>query len=267
MNFKNWLEIVELSKPTSKIQKKTIIADRGTNVARPVIQYQWNTKLGNNIKLKMEPTGDSYYVIFYVNDVLYDFSSKKEGHVRDPEILGSVFYTLKLKANQLKAQRLTFRAHKGEGDKDRVIKGLNPEQYKPIIFNLIEQLRKEILQNEPEWAPPDDKIISLYQKIKRQVPTAIQHKSIVLLNNIIQRINNNEEIDDLIYSLELKFNQHPLIQKLREYNNAVKSNSVSGLIVRRNRRKNIYSRVLEREFSNNWNISVSDDYFELTRKL
>jgi hypothetical protein len=80
MNFKQFLEIVELKKPSSKVQKKNVIKNPGTNLAHPIIQYQWNTKLGNNIKLQLTPKEDnSYFVVFYVNDTLYDFASRKEG--------------------------------------------------------------------------------------------------------------------------------------------------------------------------------------------
>jgi hypothetical protein len=263
MNFKLWLEIAELRKPTSKVKRQTIIKDKGTNVARPMTQFQWNTQLGNNIKLQMEPQGDnSYSVIFYVNDVLYDFASKKEGHPRDVEVLSNVFFVLKQKADKLGAQKLTFRAHKGERD-ERYITGLDPGKYKLQALAEIDKLKQEVLSKEPEWAPPTPKIVSLYQKIKREVPKAVQHDIIILLNRIIEKINKGEEIDDLIYALENK-RPGPVIQTLKQWNDAVKSNSPTGLTVHKNRRREIYRRILQRDFTN-WNISIDGDRFELTR--
>lgn len=256
-------EIAELAKPSSKVRRQTIIKDKGTNVAHRVIQFQWTTKIGNVIKLIFKPEGqDSYNVMFYVNDVLYDFASKKENYTRDVEILGNVFYLMKLKANQLHANKLTFRAHKGERD-DRVVTGLDPEQYKRVIPTLIAKLKQEI--NEPEFIPPNDTIIGLYKKLNRPIPDQVPHKVHALLKSIEERVNKNEEIDDLIYSLENQYPNHELVQVLKNYNDAIKSNTPMGLIIKRNRRKNVYKRIVERYFTDEWVISIKDDYFELTR--
>ena len=273
MSFKLWLEVAELNKPSSSVRRKTIIKDKGTNVARPVVQFQWTTKLGNTIKLQMEPTDQartSYFVIFYVNDVLYDFASKKEASARDYEILGNVFYVLKEKADKLNAQSLTFRAHKGERDDPRIVRGQDPNAQKPEIFGLIDRLKKNILRFEPEWAAPDEKKVALYQRIKKEVPATIQHKSIVILNNILKAVENNEEIDQLIYNFQVMHGTEDLlIKKLQDYNNAVKTNRPEGLSVPRNRRRNVYMKVLQRDFSQDWNIrtdGVNDEHFIMTRK-
>lgn len=268
-------EIAELAKPSSKVRRQTIIKDKGTNVARRVIQFQWTTKIGNVIKLMFEPKGDdTYSVMFYVNDVLYDFASQKGefndvdgkqiffGDMRDVEILGNVFYLMKLKANQLHAKQLTFRAHQGEKD-ERFVTGLDPEQYKKLIPSLIAQLKRYI--NEPEFIPPNNTIIGLYKKLNKPIPDQVPHKVHSLLKSIEEKVNNNEEIDDLIYSLDNQYPNHELVQVLKKYNNAIKSNTPIGLIIKRNRRKNVYKRILERYFTGEWHISIKDDYFELTR--
>lgn len=268
-------EIAELAKPSSKVRRQTIIKDKGTNVAHRVIQFQWTTKIGNVIKLMFEPKGDdTYSVMFYVNDVLYDFASRKgefndvagkqtfSGDMRDIEILGNVFYLMKLKANQLHAKQLNFRAHQGEKD-ERVVTGLDPEQYKKLIPSLIAKLKRDI--NEPEFIPPNDTIIGLYKKLNKPVPDQVPHKVHSLLKSIEERVGKNEEIDDLIYPLENQYPNHELAQVLKRYNDAVKSNTPMGLVIKRNRRKNVYKRIVERYFADEWNISIKGDYFELTR--
>jgi hypothetical protein len=288
MRFKLWLEIVELSKPSGKVVKKTIIRDKGTNVAKPVVQFQFTTKLGNVVKLQFEPQGykneqgieTSYRVIFYVNDVLYDnapklgMDLKAEKYNRDTEILPGVFYLLKNKADKMQAQYLTFNAHKSNND-TKTIRNLDIEPYKKAV---LEQLTKFIagIKTVPvTMIKPSAARVALYQKINRPVPDAEpsfnQEAWLNWANKLQVGINSNQPIYEYIEYLQngiakMPLNVSDLMRSLQGYYNAFVSNTPQGYNRTINRRTSIYTRVVNRYFANDWYIKISGDTFYLTRK-
>lgn len=259
MKFKLWLEVVELRKPSGKVVRQNVIKDKGTNVARKVIQYTWTTQNGNIIKLMFEPdmwNSDDYFVMFYVNDVLFDFASKKEGKNRDIDILSNVFYLLKLKANQLKANTIKFRAHKGEKD-ERYVKNLDIEKPKSILLPLINDQKNQYKTSE--WLEPSENLKALYQKISKPIPEKYRNPMLISLEQIEAKVNQNEEIMDYP-----DFENPQLMMALKQYNYAVRSHSSIGVQIDSNRRKKIYERIVRRDFQD-WDISIKDDMFILKR--
>ena len=118
MNFKEWLlnETIDLIKP-KKTTKRSVIKNKGTNTAKEIIEYQFTTPIGNDVKVHFIPQDkDSYEIQFYVNDKMYDNATEKENSIRDPHVLSGVLYIMKNKAKQLKAQELSLTARTGAGD-------------------------------------------------------------------------------------------------------------------------------------------------------
>lgn len=285
MNFKIWLEIVELNKPYNKVVKKSIIKDKGTNVAHRIIQYEYTTKLGNEIKLQFNPRGnDSYSIIFYVNDVLYDYGSKlgliqnnKVG--RDTEILPSVFYLIKTKADKLGAKYLDFHSTRSDNDV-KIIRNLDIEPYKKQALNYLNQFLNDINNYKVNMIPPSQNMINIHQKINKPIPESrpdLNKKEwIEIITKLKSKIENNEEnIEDYIDNF---YNAHgtgrlgsinpiKIISALKDYSNAVKSNTERGFHREKNRRTAIYTRILNKYFTDDWHIDIKGNNFDLTRKI
>lgn len=287
MNFKNWLESIDLKKPLNKVKKQNIIKDKGTNVARRIVQYSYTTKLGNIVKLQFEPKEDNEYdVVFYVNDVLYDnaplmnIDNKEEKYSRDSEILPTVFFLLNNKANSLKAKYLTFRAHSSPKD-TKIVRNLDIEEPKNQVLLDLNYFESKIKLHIIKFIEPSEITKNLYRKLDKPIPEARPDLDKSLWLNWIEKlklaIENNQDlqeyIDNLItfrsinhkYIIE-NLNIDNLISSLRNLNNAINSNTEKGYSRTINRRASIYKRILDKDFSKYWNIQQDGDRFTLTRK-
>lgn len=280
MNFKIWLnEVAEPIKPSSRVVRSNIVKDAGTNVAKPSIQFRWKTKLGNVIKLQFDHNGpDSYNVMFYVNDTLYDDSPKVENG-RDPEILSNVFYLLKQKADAIGAKSLSFQAYSSGGD-IKIIRGINPEPYKAKVLNLLDELEKKILSYVPKMIPPSQRKIDLWAKLGREMPESNMDFDPTLrikwIRKLREAIINNENLYDHVNTLKtaiglktynvLDFDMQSLEKAIEELYQSQLSNTGQGWGKTRNRRAAIYSKLLDRYFTDEWNIEKDNDRFYLTRK-
>jgi hypothetical protein len=89
-------------------------------------------------------------------------------------------------------------------------------------------------------------------------------------------INKGERITHLIDQLKtgigigdfspLNIDLNPMIAALTDFDNAVISNSPEGWKKTRNRRTAIYTKLVNRYMSDEWDIDISGDWFYLTRK-
>jgi hypothetical protein len=280
LDFKWWInEIVDVAKP-SGVRKSNIIKDKGTNVASPSTQFKWTTKLGNVVKLHFDHKGnDSYRIIFYVNDTLFD-DAAKSNNGRDPEILSGIFYLLKDRADRIGAQELNFTGHKSDGD-TKIVRDINPDKYKANILFHLSQFDQVVSQHQVQMIPPSETKINLWKKLKRDYPpNSLPDFNQRIYQNSIERINsalkNNERVSSLIDGLKtgegtgdfnvIGYDIKPLIASLSNYDNAIASNSPEGWRKTRNRRTSIYTKLLHRHMSSDWNIEIRGDSFELTRK-
>ena len=125
MNFKHWIEAVELNQPVAKVTRSNVTLGKGTNSEQRAIQYFWKTNKGNIIKLRFIPQGnDKYQIVFYVNDTLKDDATKSSK--RDIEVLSNVWFLIKNKADDLQAQELSFTAYTDDDGRDVTnVKNLN----------------------------------------------------------------------------------------------------------------------------------------------
>lgn len=275
IGFKLYLEMIEPRKPDNKVTRQTIIKDKGTNVAKKVTQYSWKTRIGNIVKLQFQPTAEKeYFVIFYVNDVLFDYGSKLMGTHRDPEILPTVFYLLKSKANALKATRLTFSAHKSERD-TKIIKNLDLEPWKSTVLEELSILADEMENYQIKMIEPSQTLINLYAKLNKPKPKPYPDfkKDIWLkwIKQLIHSIETNQSIENFIDEIltakgigEITVDPK-LINNLKQLSNAIESNSPRGFRRESNRRLSIYKRIIERDFSKEWDIQIDGTRFTLTR--
>jgi hypothetical protein len=284
MDFKKWLlyEIIELDKPSNRVRRSNIVKNAGTNTAYNAIQYRWETQQGNVIKLIFTPKGDDLYeVAFYVNDSIKDDAKSAE---RDSEILSSVFYLIKKKANELGAQALEWWAHNTEKD-TKVIRGLQFDQQ--IFYKELENFKKALQNHRVRFLPLTPLRISLFQKLGREPqpqPDVDVEQWLEWVEEIEKSLGEKrpewlharleEKLSNLMGAVQidrlqhLNFNIENFTKIMEEYVVAVKSNTEQGLQKKTNRRANVYRRILNRYFADDWNIKISNNCnFYLTRKV
>jgi hypothetical protein len=275
-------EVADPKKPIGPVKRKYVVKDRGTNVAKRVIQYHWTTSYGNKIFLQFEPRGDdSYFVMFYVNDTLYDAASRlgtqDKGVNRDSEILANVFYLLKKKADQLKAKELHFTAFKGERD-IKLVRNLDVEPYKAQALKSLAYFTKAIGSYQVQMIPPSQSLLSLHKKLNKPEPQPqpdIDKKSwLIWAKRVGLSIRGNLQLDSLIDQLKTAKgnNRLPMIDldqviaDLENLNMAVLSNTERGYEKNVNRRLKVYTRIVYKYFYPEWDVKISGTSFTLTRQ-
>lgn len=279
MDFKNWLfyEVAAPTKPSSSVKKRNKIKNPGTNTAKPIIEYQFKTKLGNDVKVQFEPNGDnSYNIVFYVNNTLDDNSSKTADADRDPEILSGVLYIIANKSEKLNAQQLSFSAYSGKND-TKFVKNLEIEPYKNIALKELEKFRQILVHFPVKMIPPSQSRIDLFQRLNKGMPQPLPnldtHKAIQFIDEYISNIDNptysaDGFLNNILYMADFekfKINTDQLIYALRNLEMAQKSQQ-GGYSIVRNRRAAVYEKLLQRYFSNEWDIKKYHTSFTLNRK-
>lgn len=277
--FKLWLEAIEPKRP-SGVRKSNIVKDKGTNVAKPSTQYQWKTKLGNNVKLHFDHEGDdTYRVVFYVNNTLHDDAPNNTDNGRDTEILPGVFWLLKDRADRLGAKRLNFRGESSDKD-TKIVRGLDPEKFKPRALAELQNFEAIVMGHQVQMIPPTQRKIDLWQKLNRgdPQPTPDFRKDgwVRWIAQAKEAIVNNDSENKIVDGLltgqgigdfnPIGFDPTNLISALSDFFNAVKSNTESGWTRKRNRRTAIYTRLVQKHMAEDWDIEISGDWFYLTRK-
>lgn len=279
MNFKLWLEIVELRKPSGKVVKRSVIKDSGTNVVKKIIQYQYKTKLGNDVKLKFEPMGmEAYNVSFYVNDTLYDYAPRldsqnnPEKSGRDSEILPSVFFLIRDKADKLKAKYLGFSAHASEGDK-KVIRNLDVEPYKQEVLKYLDDFVIWLEKYPVKMVEPSDVVMAVNKKLNRPAPMARpnvdKEQWFSFVKEVRSAISDNKNIEkyiDRLLSTQLPINVNALAKAMRDFSNAQESNTERGWERNENRRAKVFEKIVRRYFSDKWSVEIRGNSFVLSRK-
>lgn len=280
-------EIVELRRPTGRTKKSDVVISPGTNTARRAIQYQFTTKMGNNVKVRFLVDGENAYTVsFHVNNELKD-DAKLDNSQRDPEIIPGAFHVIKTRADSLGAQELTWVAVESEND-TKVVRNLDVERYSAPVIQTLRTLYQAVGQHPSKMVPSNPKLDSILGITgPRQVPDfdrehwqgaikgivfAIQQKNAEQLHNAIYLLGN------LFRTERTKSEQHnrpefnpgidwmSLEKQLLELEGAIRSNEEGGWARKSNRRLNIYQRIVDKYFSQDWDIKISYNRFTLTRK-
>lgn len=264
MDFKTYInEVIEPVKPT-EVKRSNIVKNKGTMRQMPVIEYRWTTQKGNQVALHFERRNNDvkkeFNVVFYVNDTM-----KEE--VIDNEILPNVVWILREKADALKAEALRIEAVTSE--KDTVfVKNLNLQPHKDNILQILRSKLNRIRSTEPETEDTPEHIINLYKKINKPYETKRKNPKIEYIEKEIKEIENNKELSypstnmDIFDSIVERKELEELITK---YNTAVRSQE-HGTYITKNRRKEIYKRLLEKYMSDRWDIEQMGTFFYLYRK-
>lgn len=243
-------EVVELSPPKS-IETKSIKTDFGYEY-----DFSFRTSMNNNVSVKFicEKEG-SCEVNFYVNHSMGDDSSNLPfGAVRDKEILSNVFHTIKQKLDELKINELKFVAVDGNKEKELrgyALQGLQAKGRK-LKDALIESSKASKEQN----------VIGQIKMFLYTLPQMFEAPMWSFNERIINEFRNFLYNDKKSSGIQNISNIRMLMDDFLETFHKAKEDYHSV----RNRRSNIYNKVLERNFSQDWKIHQEGDIFFLERK-
>lgn len=273
MQFKKWLnEIVYPQKP-SQPKKSTIIKNKSTNTERPVLQYSWTTSLGNKVKLHFDKTDENeYIVIFYVNDTHYDDETSGENRTRDPEVLNTVIYMMKKKADELGMNKLSFTGQDSPKDYRKIF-NLPLEPHKTNLISNLQNLTRIVQSRTPQMMYPTQNQINLFTKLKRPIPEPKLDFDPVYLTSIkkmIEEIESNKKVDSSNFSFfnllkNIGFDSINLEKQIDTFNRILDSQTEQGWNRYKNRRAEVFEK-LTKKFFGDWKIERSGSRINLTRQ-
>lgn len=276
-------EIVSPKKPEhvkSSTFRKAGVQGSHSNVR----QRQFTTSKGNDVKVLFDVQNDSdgkfVDINFYVNDTHYDDASTSGKEINnDFEILSGVLYLAKRFVNYGKYDRIKFEAQKGSGDQ-KVVRGINLAPIKGKLSNSVQELKKDIESYEPtqeQIRAAKDAADRLSKKVNKTIRPVVIYKE--ELRDIVEKINkfvnsNDPDLEEgywLISQLQRydktveTFNSYKQVEKLfREFLKGLESNDGEGVLVHKNRRQSLYSKLVNKYFPE-WNVEIYGNTFELTR--
>jgi hypothetical protein len=279
MKFKQWLEIVEPMRPKGA-RKSNFTINLGTNTARPATRFRWKTSLGNSIDLNFEHgEADTYTVVFYVNGTLFDDAPKNTVNSRDPEILSTIMHALREKADALNAQVLYFRAAKSDKD-SRLVRNLPQKDLAARAIGYLNQFKQMASNYKVQLIPPSQVRLDLFKKLNKPDPMPradFDQKRWMLWANSVHSLIEKQQPLGNISSIEgaglepselrlIGFDPTPLVQTLKALDEVFKSMTPEGFLKNKNRRAEVYDKLMQRYMSDKWNVIRKEDFFELTRK-
>ncbi len=295
MGFSSFLivEGIEPRKPLGTIRKKKVVKNRGMINQKSLDQIEFDTTSGNNVKVQFQIRDGVGDVVFYVNDTLDDLGGRKDGSV-DPEILGGVLWVVDTYADRLELNGLTFSAWAGDGD-TKVVRGLDMGKPRAAALEGLKAYLGDVRAYKANIIPPTAARLALAKKLGRE-PTVVYDVNVGKLQRILEeligeveagevaRLHDFEEevhlsrstgggLPDDLMNLQPYNKLEDLIpgavdvwQLVKKYNVARMSHSEGGASVTRNRRQDLYRRILDKFFSEKWDVKQERDQFELTRK-
>ena len=278
-------EFLEPAKPTS-LKRSTISKAGPQGSTTKITQLKFETEKGNTVKIHINPSvvndEKSIDVSFYVNDTMDDAASNT-----DHAILPQVFYSIFKYANNAKINHITFSAIQSPSDTKRV-KNIPLTKTGVTLNSAIDKLATKLKTTTitPEMQQAElDRTNAILAKLKRPLQTSVTvihiDELLVLLSqlkqftaevdttNVMQTLMQYNHIVDKIQTLNKGINKWSeyleLDAAMSTHRDTIKSYSEQGVQVTKNRRFSIYSKILQKYFSN-WDVKTVGNSFELTRK-
>jgi len=292
----NWMKIKELLQEFLKPKKpdkiiKSVFKKTGLQgTVNKFNQRQFDTPNGNNVKVHFKPqqssTGQkSVDIDFYVNNSLDDDSSTKEKDIKnDYDILSGVMYVILDYLKNNKISHFTFHAYSGERDTRRKF-NLPLKNVNKIVSDI-----DSIISKIASFKVTDDMVSAelarrnqLLAKVKRPLLTDItilykdemisgltQLKELVLSKITSDSINRLTQIESYLGKHDITVNKwldyHDLLNDMHKVRQVLLSHTEHGVIVTSNRRLSVYSKLLKDNLASDWDIEITGDSFEVSKK-
>ena len=283
-------EILAPRKP-DKVGSSTFSKSGVQGSKEKIAQRAFTTSNGNVVKVhfapRMEDGEKSTNIVFYVNDTLSDNSSViGKDQNTDFEILSGVLHIVLAYLDKAKLNHCSFEAFAGEGDTKTKF-NIPMDKYTNRVYSATDafysKLDSIVITPEMTQAALDKRNI-LMTKLNKPLVTDVvviyKDELLQLLSQVKKFIEKGQlsvdaisQFDQLYYSIQrhnIRVETWPEYQELMEAIDGLRtvliSHSSSGARVTKNRRFEIYSKMLTKYFANDWNIDVWGTTFNLTRK-
>lgn len=229
-------------------------------------QYRFTTSKGNDVKVWFSDYDEERKsILFYVNDTMDNLSSGG-----DLEVMNGVLWVVKNIADRKGYDKLTFRAISGN---TKYIKGLDIGKAKELLKRSLKWYVDEIKGYKSKEIEPTEAQRSIFNKLGREVPKQYDVNSVKILDRIEELekgleeniINVNHNIFQYISGISTEWDSYKeFINNLEGYEKAVRSNYGEGYPIKRNRRFDVYKKLLSKYFSD-WKVTEYGDSFYLDR--
>jgi hypothetical protein len=235
---------------------------------------KWNDAMGNSVELVLIMEGpDKCEAVFAVNGS-YDDAASGETTGKN-RTLQEVMYMLRYMLDKHGIRHCTIRAMDGTGDK-RVKHNLDMGDYREraegVLDEVIEALTSVVEHASVEREPTEHelKMLKLLKKQTTDFDPAKREKVALRDATTLRQNLDNVSVVALAKNMlgtpyiteELKDRAMLL---LKEYHKRLASRSPEGYKYTRNRRYNIYSRLLPAYLGEEWNITLDEPFIELER--
>jgi hypothetical protein len=278
-------ELIEPKAPGNL--KKSTITKAGTQGSPVKInQRQFTTSKGNVVKVHFKPFIEDNLkavdVSFFVNDTMDDEASGQ----RDSEILPQVLHTVLAYAKTSKVQRITFSAVAGSGDTKTKF-NIPLDRHVASLKSAIAVFYKKLIAIEitPEMEKDElDRVNAIYAKIGKPLKTsatvmykdeliAVLKQIMDFIDNLTPSENSGNEFNAL-YQEFMKYIKrtdnwpefHALLKEFSNMAAVLYSYTKHGAMISKNRRLDLYTKLVQRYFAKDWDISITGTSFGLTRK-
>ena len=269
MSFNTWIlnEWIEPKKP-NQVTKKKVTKNQGTMKEKKIDEYKFTTSKNNVVKVQFDIEDGKASIIFYVNDVLSDDSSKKSGSDYDTEILSGVLWVIKYAVEKLNLHTLEFSAWKSDND-FKLIKNVDMSIPTKNLLHSIDEKIREIQHTEPVLVPPSEIRISLAKKLNRELTDVYdfdKDRMLDKLKSIKKCVEDGKDLRAIDSEIgnEKRFDFSELIDYMKKYTIAYESNSEDGFKDYSNRRESLYSKMIAKYFSD-WKVQKTGSHFTLSK--
>lgn len=263
-------ELLEPKKPESKVKSSTLSKSGLQGSTNKIAQRSFTTNKGNRVDIQFKTTTEDNEkatdVVFYVNGTMYDNASTLGKNIdNDFDILSGVGYIVKTYLDKAKINKCTFQAYSSESDTK-------------LKYNIpVEKPKRELLKSLQDLS-------TVITELLKTAEDEIQSDKYNLILEVIRAINQyltqpverytSRDFDKMYWQIrqavDMKLSKYPelreAIKQLEYFMTVIASYSQSGVYVKQNRRFQVYSKILNKFFANDWNIQTYGDHFTLTRK-
>jgi hypothetical protein len=282
MKFLEYLNESIVPRKPGNMKKRQVKKNKGLVGEYEVTEISFTTALGNVVKVQWniknlgtnEKTAD---IVFYVNDTLDDRGGRGDGSV-DHDIMGGVLWIVDMYADKLGLKELTFSAWSGKGD-TKLVSRLDMKKPLELTKKGVSEYMEKVRGFTPTELPVSKSRMELAMKLGRE-PVKLFDVDVgnvmELLGEIQEKLGNNDvmiagvvrEFGELVYG---KLDEHipggrELYDILQKYVTVRLSHEEGGVPVHKNRRKELYTRLMDKFFKGKWDVKESGGGFTLTRK-
>ena len=275
------LEVIEPRKPsTTKSSTRSKSGVQGSTIK--IADRTFSTDAGNLVTVSFKPNVEngekSVDISFYVNGTTEDNATSGR---TDGKILSGVLYIILQYLNRSRVNHCTFIAAPGERDNKKIY-NIDKTSIVDVVKNCIGKLKNRILHTvvTPQQKKESlDKTNALLLKLGRPLVTKIEYinkKELVNaldvlftkisdisaadLNDCTMYIqNNNKNVDKWIEYIEL-------MDSIYKLHSSLISQTPGGLNVHKNRRLELYTKMVNHYFAHDWDIDIYGTSFRLVRK-